>query len=95
VRTEPDELMRAVGRRIAQLRGRAGRTQEEFAVALGVSARWVRRVEEEGQNLTLLTLAKLANTLDVNVAALLREPSANAKMPGPGRPRKRRKGRAL
>ena len=39
-----------VGRRVSELRRNAGHTQEQFAALLGVSARWVRRLEQQGEN---------------------------------------------
>lgn len=71
------------------MRRNAGHTQEQFAALLGVSARWVRRLEQQGENLTLHTLFKLAAALDVDPKALLDEPSPEARKLRPGRPPKR------
>lgn len=70
----PKQLLRDVGRRAAELRTERGLTQEEFAVVLRISARYLRRIEAGEKNLTLTTLAKLANRLGVPLSALLERP---------------------
>ena len=90
VERDPKQLVVDVGRRVAELRMNAGLTQEQLAVALRVSTRWVQRLEQRGENLTLHTLVKLANTLEVTPQSLLDEPSPEARAArGPGRPPKR------
>jgi len=83
----PDALVHKVGRKIAELRRKAGLTQEELAEKLGVGWRYVSRAER-GENLTLQTMVKIANALGVRVKALLNEPRNVAIKTG--RPRKRR-----
>lgn len=88
---DPEQLVRDVGRRVAELRIKAGQTQEELAADLRVSARWVQRLEQRGENLTLHTLVKLANALGVEPGTLLEEPSPEARIvPGRGRPPKQK-----
>lgn len=70
-RTDPDALLRAVGRRVATLRQQAGYTQEQFAERAGFSATYLRRIEGGGQNLSIRSLAKLAKLLDTEVIDLL------------------------
>jgi len=75
-----------VGRRIAELRAARDLTQEQFAEAYGASAKYIQLVELGHQNLTLVTLGRLARTLKVEAKELLIEPKtlrANA-----GRPRR-------
>lgn len=69
----PDVLVHKVGRKIAELRRKAGLTQEELAEKLGVGWRYVSRAER-GENLTLQTMVKIANALEIRVKALLNEP---------------------
>ncbi len=63
---DPEILVRKVGRRIAELRRKAGLTQEALAEELGVGWRYVSRAER-GENLTLQTMAKIANVFGVRV----------------------------
>ena len=50
---DPDQLLRNVGLRIAELRERKGWSREAFAERLGVSTRYLARLEAGGQNLTV------------------------------------------
>lgn len=84
----PEQLVRDVGRRVAELRREACLTQEQLAERLGVSPRWVRRLEQQGENATIHTLARVANAIGVEVAVLLEEPSDEARVVRPGRPPK-------
>ena len=85
-REDPDRLVRDVGRRLAELRAARGWTQEIFAERLGVTSRYLARLEAGKQNLTIHRLAWLANELAVRVADLFDAPSSrDAKR---GRPRK-------
>lgn len=75
--TEPDvQLLRAVGRRIAELRRGTGMTQEQVAERLGVSVRAYAYLEGGRENLTLLTMASVATALGVGVAELLVPPAS-------------------
>jgi transcriptional regulator with XRE-family HTH domain len=75
------DLLRAVGRRIGELRRLRGLTQEALAARLGIGAKNLQRVEA-GQNLTLRTLGLVAETLDVPPHELLR--AVGATVPGLG-----------
>ena len=66
----PKELRRRVGARIAELRVSRGWTQEQFAERLEVATRYVQSIEGGAENLTIETMAKLANMLRVRVATL-------------------------
>jgi transcriptional regulator with XRE-family HTH domain len=81
----PERLIRSVGRRIAELRRAKGWTQAELAERLGVSIKWVSRVEN-GENLTLATLAKIGRVFGVRAAELLERPVSERRAKR-GRPR--------
>jgi UDP-N-acetylglucosamine 1-carboxyvinyltransferase len=83
VNKDPEQLLRDVARRVFELRQAIGMTQTELAQRIGSTYQGVQRIERGEQNLTLLTMLKLANALDVPLPALL-EP------PGSGYPRKRK-----
>jgi transcriptional regulator with XRE-family HTH domain len=86
--TDPDDMVRRLGRRVAELRALHGLTQVDLAGRAGVSDRYLQRVERGTENLTVRTLVKLANAFDVPFVALFEVPT----MPrvGPGRPRRER-----
>lgn len=63
-------------------------TQEKLAERAEVSVRYVQRVEAGSENVTVRTLAKFANALRVDLAALL-SPPATLRRAGPGRPRQK------
>lgn len=89
------DLRRSVGLRVAELRELRGSTIAEFAAALGVSDRYVQRVEAGGANLTLESMVKLARALDTRVAELFVTPTKRERPPGrpAGRPEQRRRRR--
>jgi transcriptional regulator with XRE-family HTH domain len=84
-RRDPQSVIEAVGRRIAEVRQLHGLTQEEAAEQLGISLRHMKRLEA-GHNMTIFTLARIAFALDVAPAALLAPPQSSAPR-RPGRPR--------
>lgn len=63
-------MIRAIGRRIAEVRRERGLTQEAFSEVVGVSEKYVQRVES-GANLSIRSLVRFANALDVPIAALV------------------------
>jgi transcriptional regulator with XRE-family HTH domain len=78
-----------VGLRVAERRQAVGWTQEVLAERLGVSVKYLQRIEAGTENLTIRSVVNLANELDLSPNYLLRpvrEPAARK----PGRPRKRR-----
>jgi transcriptional regulator with XRE-family HTH domain len=85
----PESLIHDVGRRIAELRAAADKTQEQLATALGVTVRYIQGVEA-GKNLTLHSLARVGAALGVRAVDLLREPETTERRV-PGRPRSRRR----
>jgi HTH-type transcriptional regulator / antitoxin HipB len=72
---DPDEhLLDNVGRRIGELRARAGLTQAQVAEMVAMTIPNYQRIEAGTQNLTLRTLAKIARALRVQVVDLLTPP---------------------
>ena len=65
------DLVRWVAQRIKTLRAMRGLTQDEVAEALGIASKNVQRLEAGKQNLTLKTLAHIADVLDVEPYELL------------------------
>lgn len=70
-RPAPPEIIAFVARRIKALRVARGLTQDAVAEALGIASKNVQRLEAGRQNLTLETLAKVADVLDVDPHELL------------------------
>lgn len=80
------KILAAIGRRVAELRGAREWTQATFAERLEVTTRYVQSIEGGEVNMTVEYLVRLANALEVPLAALFEAPT-----PGPrrrGRPRK-------
>jgi len=67
---EPRELLRSVGRRVRELRAEHGLTQNELAMRMKSATQWVQTVERGSENLTLYSLARLANGFEVSIEAL-------------------------
>ena len=80
--SEADRVLKAVGRRIAELRADLGVTQEDFAVKLRVSTNYIRLVERGRQNLTLTTLARFAKAFAVAIPDLFVPPRTMRATPG-------------
>jgi UDP-N-acetylglucosamine 1-carboxyvinyltransferase len=78
---------RDVGRRVAELRERAGLTQDQLAARMACTDKYIQKVERGGYNLTLETLVKLAKALGARWRELCRAPQSRARR-RPGRPRR-------
>ncbi len=85
---DPESVCRDVGRRIAELRQQRQLTQAEFSVLLGTSFQWVSQLEH-GRNITLHSLVRIANALEVALAELLVVPHPANRAIRRGRPRAR------
>ena len=70
------DVLRDVGRRIAELRHAAGLTQEQVAEKLGVSTRFYARIESGTANLTLRTMVNVAEVLGTCLAELIVPPAS-------------------
>ena len=86
---DPEVFARAVARRVAELRERAGMSKGEFARAIDRRPQYAGRLEV-GQNMTLSTLLLICRVLHARPAELFEPPAAPAADParGRGRPRK-------
>lgn len=67
-------LQRLVGRNLRRLRLERGLSQEEFAEILGIHRTYMGGVERGERNLTLQSLERLAERLDIPAVSLLTEP---------------------
>jgi transcriptional regulator with XRE-family HTH domain len=84
---EPEEVIKQVGLRIAELREKAGLTQAEVAETLGMTVTNYQRIEHGFQNFTAKTLVRVAGAVGVPVAMLF-EPGRKLRS-SRGRPAKR------
>ena len=75
-----------VGRRVAEQRRERGWTQEEFAERASLNYKYLQEIEQGHVNISLITLYKLANALQVRAALLLERPKQRTKR-RPGRPK--------
>jgi transcriptional regulator with XRE-family HTH domain len=82
-----EDVARHVGRRVAELRQKSGLTQQGLGSLVSASVQWISRIENGEENLTLGTLVKLANALQVRVADFFQAPQSNVKARR-GRPEK-------
>ncbi len=71
---DPTRVQRDVGRRIAELREKAGLTQDELAEILDHSVKYQQRLERGDENLSLDKLTKIANGLGARVIDLHKKP---------------------
>ena len=74
-RSDPNRVLRDLGRRVAELRRERGMTQDRFAEHWNVSVGYVRRVEA-GTNLSVVSLLTLADLLGVRVQDLFEPPKS-------------------
>ncbi len=70
------DLQRVVGRNIRAYREARGLSQEAFADVLGVHRTYMGGIERGERNLTLKSLERLAERIDLDPLALLRQGAA-------------------
>jgi transcriptional regulator with XRE-family HTH domain len=70
-----DQVIASVGRRVGEIRSERSLTQAALAERLDLALQNLQRIEQGRQNLTLRTLASIANALGVEVRALLEPPT--------------------
>lgn len=86
-RSNPERAPYNVGKNLTYIRIKRGWTQEQAGELLGLTARSVQRIEG-GQNMTILTVARIASAYGVQLHTLFMP--AKMQLPRqPGRPRKR------
>lgn len=71
---DPAAYLRALGKRVRLLRLTRELTQEELAVAAGMSRSFVSIIEHGSHGVDVVRLIRLAAALEVPLAELLREP---------------------
>lgn len=79
-------ILKNLGLRIQELRRDRGETQESLAGRLGMLAPNYARIEQGRANVTVDTLVRVANALDVDLGQLFIAPERRRSKPG--RPRK-------
>ncbi len=82
------DILRRVGRRLAEIRASRSLTQSQLAEAVSVSLQYLQRVEAGKHDIGLTFLARLAAALDVTVRSFLVAP--RTLKVARGRPPKRR-----
>jgi transcriptional regulator with XRE-family HTH domain len=75
-------LLRALGRRIRELRTEQGYSQEAFADKCGVHRTFMGTVERGESNLSFQNIAKVATTLGVPLSTLFRDLEGKAQRLG-------------
>lgn len=83
----PITVISGIGRRVAELRRDCDLTQAQVAELVGLSTRYLQRLEAGRENLTVRSLVALANIFGVEIAALFKTPKLR-KQPR-GRPLKK------
>lgn len=86
----PEATISQTGRRVGELRRKWKLTQERFAERARISVDYVQVIEHGRANLTLYSLTRVANVLEVDVAELTRIPIRREAWPA-GRPRGKKK----
>ena len=81
-----DQVLRDLGRRIAELRAARAFTQERLAETAEVTVQYLQRVERGRANLTVRSLVRIANLLGVSVGELFDPPRVRSARVG--RPRR-------
>ena len=67
---DPDDIVKLVARRLQETRIRAGLTQAQLGEKTGIKQSYIFELEYGTTNITLRTLEKMANALDVNLRDL-------------------------
>jgi transcriptional regulator with XRE-family HTH domain len=73
---DADQLIRDLGRRLAEVRISRRLTQEQLAAEMGISVKYLQRLER-GRNMSLRTLVDFANRLRVGLPDLLMTPPSS------------------
>lgn len=65
------DLQKAFGERVRKLRLERGLSQEKFAFKIGIHRTYIGMVERAERNVTLSTVYKIAQALDMTISELL------------------------
>lgn len=76
---DPEEVIRQIGRKIAEFRKARGLTQRRLAEELGVAVTWISHLETKGSNLEVKTVVKIANALGVAARELWQPTTKSAR----------------
>jgi transcriptional regulator with XRE-family HTH domain len=68
---EPRRVVKALGKKIAELRRARGMSQGDFATKIRSTPQWVSQLERGMRSPTIDTLCKVANALDMSLSDLL------------------------
>lgn len=68
-----DPVLVAFGKAVRRLRTERGVSQEELAHLSGIDRSYMSSIERGGQNAGLMTIARIANAMDVAIAELMLE----------------------
>jgi len=86
---DPELTVKNIGRRIGEIRKKKGWTQQELADRAKVGVAYISKLEM-GLNLTVHSIVKFSNVLQVPPGALFESPNKRQVLPGrprsPGRP---------
>ena len=66
------DIRRQVGRNLKRIRKERGWSQEQLAFESGLHRTYISGIERGARNPTILVLARIADTLEVSVAELVR-----------------------
>jgi transcriptional regulator with XRE-family HTH domain len=78
VESTEDELLKAFGRKVREARDRAGLTRAQLGDLTGLAPSYLFEIENEGANVTLKTLAKIAESFKLGPRDLLPESEQDA-----------------
>lgn len=73
------ELMTSFGKRCRALRAEAGMSQEAFANSIGMDRSYYASIETGMRNVTLASMAKIAQGLGICLSELLKEVDTSSK----------------
>lgn len=74
-----DRLLRLLGERVREARARRGMTRRTLARDSGVSERYLAQIESGQGNISVLLLMRIAQSLNLPLADLMRETDANGR----------------
>lgn len=68
-----DPVLVAFGQAVRQARDKAGLSQEELAHRAGIDRSYMSSIERGGQNVGMISAARIAHTLGMSLAELMLE----------------------